>query len=138
MVGHLENKEGVIDTLIGRSPANRKKQKIYLPNEPKSEGKRNTVTFYKVLKKFRNYDLVEAKPKTGRKHQIRAHFAYLSHPIAGDKVYGFKNQLCPKELKRQFLHASHIKIKFTDGKIKEIMSELPEDLEKTLKTLNDK
>jgi 23S rRNA pseudouridine1911/1915/1917 synthase len=135
VAGHLENKEGIIDTLVGRSPGNRKKQATYLPHGPESKGKRRAITSYKVLKKFGNYDLVEAKPKTGRKHQIRVHFAHINHPIAGDKIYSFKNQLCPEGLQRQFLHASYIKIKLPSGKIKELNSELPEDLKSALKNV---
>jgi len=132
VVGNLKNKEGEIKTLLGRSPKDPRKQKVYLPHEPQNEGKREAVTRYKVLQRFKDYDLIEVKPETGRKHQIRAHFAYLGHPIAGDKLYGFKNQPCPKGLKRQFLHASYIKIELPNGEIKEFQSELPNELKTKL------
>ena len=132
VVGNLKNKEGEIKTLLGRSPKDRRKQKVFLFGEPGALGKREAITNYKVLERFKNYDLIEVEPKTGRKHQIRAHFSYLGHPIAGDKLYGFKNQLCPKGLKRQFLHASYLKIKMPDEKIKEFRLELPEDLKSVI------
>jgi len=135
VVGNLKNKEGVIETLLGRSPKDRRKQKVYLPYEPKARGKRTAVTKYKVLQSFENYDLIEVEPKTGRKHQIRTHFAYLGHPIAGDKLYGFRNQPTPQGLKRQFLHANYLKIKFPSGKIKEFKSELPRELNLCLSKL---
>ncbi|NCQ56186.1 RluA family pseudouridine synthase [Candidatus Parcubacteria bacterium] len=144
VIGHLKTEEGVgdeakassspfaaarvIETLIGRSPGDRRKQKVYLPGEPNSQGKRQAVTEYKVLQRFENYDLIEVEPRTGRKHQIRTHLAYLGHPIAGDKLYGFKGQICPEGLKRHFLHASYLKIKLPDGETKEFKSELPDDL----------
>jgi len=134
-VGNLKNNEGKIETLIGRSPKDRKKQKAYLPNEPGAEGKREAITEYKILKKFKNYTLIEVQPKTGRKHQIRVHLSYISHPLAGDKMYGFKNQPCPEGLKRQFLHASYLKIQLPSGEIKEFKSELLEDLKKVIKNL---
>lgn len=34
------------------------------------------------------YSLVECKPKTGRKHQIRRHLKHISHPIIGDAKHG--------------------------------------------------
>lgn len=34
------------------------------------------------------YSLVEVKPETGRKHQIRRHMGHISHPIAGDSKHG--------------------------------------------------
>ena len=135
VVGNLKNKEGEVETLLGRSPGDRKKQKVYLPGEPRSQEKRKAVTEYKVLQRFENYTLIEVVPKTGRKHQIRTHLVYLSHPIAGDKLYGFKNQPTPKGLKRQFLHASYLKIKLPNGEEKEFNSELPEDLNKVLNYL---
>ena len=115
VIGNLKDEEGMIETLIGRSPGDKRKQKVYLPQEPTAQGKREAVTRYKVLQRFKNYDLIEVEPKTGRKHQIRAQFAWLSHPIAGDKLYSFKNQPCPQGLKRQFLHASYLKINLPDG-----------------------
>ncbi len=136
VVGNIKNNNGVVEGLIGRSPKDRRKQKVYLPNEPEAEGKREAITKYKLLQRFADYDLIEAEPQTGRKHQIRAHFAYLGHPIAGDKLYGFKNQPCPEGLKRQFLHASSIKIKMPDNEIKEFKSQLPKDLQTILDRLN--
>jgi 23S rRNA pseudouridine1911/1915/1917 synthase len=128
VVGNLKNESGVIETLLGRSPKDRRKQKVFLFHEPKAKGKRLAITKYRVLERFKEFALIEVEPKTGRKHQIRVHMAHLGHPIAGDKLYGFKNQPCPKGLKRQFLHASYLKIKLPSGKIKEFHSPLPKEL----------
>ena len=135
VVGNVKNEDGIIETLIGRSSKDRKKQKVFLPGEPNSQGKRDAKTIYSLLQRFKNYDLIEIKPLTGRKHQIRTHLAYLNHPIAGDKMYGFKNQPCPKNLKRQFLHASYLKINYK-GKEIELQSDLPQDLKEVLNTIN--
>jgi len=140
VVGKVKNNQGIIETLIDRAPGNRKKQKVYLPTEPSAKGKRKAITEYRVIERFpasdgKNYTLLEISLKTGRKHQIRCHFSYLGHPAAGDKVYGFKNQPCPKELKRQFLHATYLKIKLPKGEIKEFHSKLPDSLERVLKEL---
>ncbi len=135
VVGNLKNGQGEIETLLGRSPANKTKQKVYLSNEPDSQGKRTAKTSYRLLQRFENYDLIEVEPKTGRKHQIRAHFAYLGHPIAGDKKYGFKNQPVLQGLKRHFLHASYLNITLPNGRKKEFKSELPDDLKLCLQKL---
>jgi 23S rRNA pseudouridine1911/1915/1917 synthase len=135
VAGNLRDKEGKIETLLGRSSKNRKKQKAYLLFEPGIKNKRKAVTKYKVLQRFEKYDLIEVEPQTGRKHQIRVHLSYISHPLAGDKLYGFKNQLCPEGLKRQFLHASYLRIRLPNGIEKEFALELPDDLEKVLKKL---
>lgn len=135
VVGDIRDDQKIIETLMGRSKKDGKKQKVYLPGEPGNLGKRIAVTEYKVLEKFENYTLLEVRPKTGRKHQIRCHLAYLGHPLAGDKMYGFKNQPCPQALSRHFLHASEMKIKLPLGEIKEFKSELPDELKKILEKL---
>src|SRR5690606_854269 len=38
------------------------------------------------------YSLVEARPQTGRMHQIRKHFAHILHPIIGDRPHGCNKQ----------------------------------------------
>lgn len=133
--GELKQNSGKIETLIGRSTQNRKKQKVYLFYEPDAKGKREAITEYKVLKRLINYTLVEVIPRTGRKHQIRTHLNYLGHPIVGDKLYGFKGQISPVGLNRQFLHASYLKIKLPTGEEKEFKSNLPKDLETVINSL---
>lgn len=135
-VGNLKDREGEVKTMLGRAPKDRRKQKAYLINEPGADRKREAETRYKVLQKFKNYDLIEARPLSGRKHQIRAHLSFLGHPIAGDKMYGFKNQPVPEGLKRHFLHASYLKIRLTNEETKEFQAELPKDLKNVLEFLN--
>ena len=53
------------------------------------------ITNFKLLKQFDSYCLIEAKPISGRLHQIRAHLSYLGLPIMGDKLYGAKVTLAP-------------------------------------------
>jgi 23S rRNA pseudouridine1911/1915/1917 synthase len=133
--GNVKEGEGNIETLLGRSPNDRRKQKVFLPGEPGAEGKREAATHYRALKHYQNYTLLEVKPKTGRKHQIRAHLSSLGHPIAKDKLYGFKDQKGPGGLARQFLHASSVRLSLQDGTMKEFTSQLPEDLQKVLDKL---
>lgn len=130
--GNIPQNRGTIETLVGRSKGDKRKQKVYLAGEPGSEGKRDAVSSYAVLDRFKEYTLLEVTPKTGRKHQIRVQLASLGHPIAGDKLYGFKNQKTLPGLQRHFLHASFLRIAMPDGTTKEFRSEVPEDLQKVL------
>ena len=41
----------------------------------------------------RSCTLVEAEPRTGRKHQIRIHLEHIGHPVVGDKLYGPDEQI---------------------------------------------
>jgi tRNA pseudouridine65 synthase len=56
----------------------------------KTEGgaRRPAVTDFKLLGRFERYGLFEARPRTGRLHQIRRHLKHASHPVIGDARYG--------------------------------------------------
>ena len=60
------------------------------------------------------YSLVELKPKTGRKHQLRRHMKHLSHHILGDTKYGRgeHNKMIRAEFNchRMLLHATSLEI----------------------------
>ena len=147
--GDVKEDKGEIKTLIGRAQGDRRKQKAYPLNES-GVGKREAITEYKVIGRYsesptsprlrgatkvNEFTLVEVQIKTGRKHQIRCHLSYIHHPIAGDKMYGFKNSPVPGGLTRQFLHAGYLKIKLPNSKVREFKSKLPEDLQQVLQNL---
>jgi|SRR3989344_1437595 len=136
--GVIYEDTGVIHTLIGRSKSDPRKQAAHSLEYTGKKDLREAITEYKVIERFKNYTLLEVKIKTGRKHQIRAHLAHIHHPIAGDTLYGFKDSPCPKELSRQFLHASYLKIQLLDGQTREFKSELSTDLTNIIKNLEDK
>ncbi len=60
------------------------------------------ITRYRVLAAADGLALLMAEPRTGRTHQIRAHLAWLGHPIAGDVTYG---GLAGAAAARHMLHA---------------------------------
>ncbi len=97
------------------------------------QGGKEAVTKYRVLQYLPGYTLVQAKPETGRTHQIRVHFAHLKHPVAGDTLYGAKKR--PTGLSRQFLHAARLSFELPSGKFLEFKSELPDDLQGFLEHL---
>lgn len=70
-------------------------------------------TDWSVLLRLGNYTLVAAEPRTGRTHQIRAHFAAAGHPVVGDTLYGAPRQARAGRaalplLGRVFLHAARL------------------------------
>ncbi|MFH1451094.1 MAG: RluA family pseudouridine synthase [bacterium] len=140
--GSIKERDGVIETFAGRAPKDKRKQKAYLPGSPEAQrgNLRKAVTAWKLIKKLvdrkgNHYSLLDVAPETGRKHQIRSHFAHINHPLAGDKLYGFKNQPLPEGLTRHFLHAYYLKLKLPDGNEKEITSALAPDIKKVLDKL---
>ncbi|WP_295663994.1 pseudouridine synthase [uncultured Mucilaginibacter sp.] len=61
------------------------------------------------------YSLVEAKPETGRMHQLRKHFSHIFHPIIGDRTHGCnkQNKLFKErwQMETMLLHASQLSFK---------------------------
>lgn len=76
-----------------------------------SDGKPSQTQF-KIVTQFNGFTLVEAKPLTGRTHQIRVHAQYHNCPLAGDDRYGDfgvnKDLARQLGLKRLFLHAHQL------------------------------
>lgn len=126
--------EGTIDMPIGRHPVLRHKMHAFKPNERhQSATLRESCTHYSVLTYFQDTALVEAKPITGRTHQIRVHMAAIGHPLLGDQTYGKKSKL----IKRHALHAHKIEFSF-DGEQFEFSCPMPEDFQQALTRLKDK
>jgi 23S rRNA pseudouridine1911/1915/1917 synthase len=121
--------EGRVEAHIGRDPKHRKRMAVV----PESRG-REAISIYRTLERFPSFSFLEIMPSTGRTHQIRVHLAYLGCPIAGDRVYGRRKSKLP--LKRQFLHASDLKVKLPSTKtFMQFSAPLPADLEETLSFL---
>jgi len=114
--GRVEFDEDVIEAPIGRHPLKRKNMAVsFTPNTKYAK------TFYKTLKRSKDFSLLELKPFTGRTHQLRVHLAYLGHPILGDTKYG-KNDNFP----RLALHAQEIGfIHPSTGKLIHFTSKIP-------------
>ena len=66
---------------------------------------REARTHFAVLELLAAETYLEARLETGRTHQIRAHFAAIGHPLAGDATYGGGTRY---GLERQFLHAHRL------------------------------
>jgi len=130
--GHPKEKGEIISELT-RSLKDFRKRMIVRPEKQKDKeikGKM-AITEYKVVKKFRDFSLIEVYPKTGRTHQIRVHLASLGHPVVGDKIYG-KNKKKPEGLARQFLHAFYLKFSLPACRSLAFETDLPDDLSSVL------
>jgi tRNA pseudouridine65 synthase len=97
------------------------------------------VTIFQPLAHSGRWSLVEARPLTGRWHQIRHHLKHLSHPIVGDVRYGkgeinryFREQY---GLHRLALHAISMEFMPPDGGSLELTAAVPPDLAEPLTRL---
>ncbi|MNJ35679.1 Ribosomal large subunit pseudouridine synthase C [compost metagenome] len=86
--------------------------------EVNDEGK-EALTLFRVLRRFGEFaTIIEARPITGRTHQIRVHALHAGHCIAGDSKYGdedFTREIRELGGKRLFLHAYALTVPLPDG-----------------------
>jgi len=104
-----------------------------------------------VAERFRGLTLIVAQPEQGRRHQIRAHFEHLQHPIVCDALYGDGRPLLLSEVKRGYrpsadtekpllnrlaLHAERLTfVNPSNGQQMTVTAPLADDFEVALKQL---
>jgi len=92
------------------------------------------VTEFTVEERFTGYTRVMVSPLTGRKHQIRAHFFGIGHPIVGDTLYGDKS--LQKTFPRLMLHALSIRLLLAPmGQEVAVASEIPVSFSEVLRSI---
>lgn len=96
------------------------------------------VTHLRILRATDAATYVEARPETGRTHQIRMHLKAIGHPLAGDRVY-LTRELADDALRqapRQMLHASRITWTCPwSGRAVNVEAPLPPDFRDVLRAL---
>ncbi|OAA31397.1 pseudouridine synthase [Kosmotoga arenicorallina S304] len=121
-------------TLVKGHPVN---EKGYIKQEEKGI---TEELIYNVKELFDSSSLLMIELLTGKKHQIRRQCASIGHPVVGDNVYGdrnFNREFKKKHgLRRYFLHCFKMSFRHpVSGKPIQIISELPDDLVRVLKSL---
>lgn len=125
--------EWTIKNYLGQIRSNKGKQAKYLSV---NEGGSFAHTDFVLLETLKNSLLVEARPKTGRTHQIRVHLSEAGMPILGDTLYNEKKD---KSAPRLMLHA--YSLTFTHPISKQtivISSRLPKDFKDYLQKYSEK
>lgn len=92
-------------------------------------------TWFRVRERLPEATLLEARPRTGRTHQIRVHLSSVGHPILGDRRYrGGGDDAKRLGLERPFLHAWRLSFDHpVTGERVEVEEPLPEDLRDALR-----
>jgi len=124
VTGNVAEKTGVIKYPLGNRTGTLRRLAIMDGSCPR--GARSAITEYRLKTRYTKYDLLEVSPKTGRTHQIRAHFAAIGHPVLGDRLYGGRRMKRAGMPERQLLHAASIAFLF-DGENRSFEAPLPSD-----------
>ncbi len=130
---------GTVDAPIDRHPTDRVRMAV-------RQGGRESVTHYRVIKRFRAHTHVRVQLETGRTHQIRVHLAHAEFPIVGDRVYGGRLaqprgasealRVALREFPRQALHAARLQFAHpVTAKPVECVAPLPADMQELLRVL---
>ena len=95
---------------------------------------RQSLTTFRVVTRWPSMTLVEAKPVTGRTHQIRVHCQHAGFPILGDAKYAddAADRLAEKlRLKRLFLHAASLSFRLEEQNYS-LQAALPLELQRLI------
>jgi 23S rRNA pseudouridine1911/1915/1917 synthase len=121
--------EGRVDAPLGKDPRRPGTRRV-------TPGGDASATAYRTLRASPAAALVEAKPETGRTHQIRVHLAHLGAPILGDPKYGGARVVGERGIPRVMLHAARLVIAHPVGGGEMIFeAELPSDFTEAIAAL---
>ena len=107
--GIPERKEA---TLTGYLIKDEKLNKVRVFDKNPPKGAKNIITKYKVVATRGSDALIEVELLTGRTHQIRAHMAYIGHPLIGDGKYGVNKGDRAEGYKYQALYSYKLRFSF--------------------------
>ena len=98
--------EGTIAHPIANHPKDQRRVLACItPRDVMRYAPRQASTRYRVIRRGASHALVEATVEKALRHQIRAHFASIEHPLVGDGLYGSTEKV---DGKRHALHASFV------------------------------
>jgi 23S rRNA-/tRNA-specific pseudouridylate synthase len=129
----MRDEEWEVHDLLGRDPRAPSKKNRFASVRT---GGDPAHTDFKLLERLGDCALIEARPLTGRTHQIRVHLSEQGAPILGDETYGWEFSRSPIPVPRVLLHAACLTFPHPISKIEiSVSSPIPEDFQECLKLL---
>jgi len=123
--GTLEKKQGVIRSWLSEGEGF-----VMRSSKKPTEGAKEAVTVYQVLRETETLSLLDVKLETGRKNQIRVHMYELGHPVAGDKKY----RATSNPLRRLGLHAYKLALRHPETEeLLSFQTQMPKSFRRVMK-----
>jgi 23S rRNA pseudouridine1911/1915/1917 synthase len=125
--GRVDPPLGTIDQPLRRDPADRRRVVVDTAGQP-------STSDYVTVAASEQRALLLVQPRTGRTHQIRAHLAWLGHPLVGDAIYQASDAHVTAEAAvaradRQMLHAWCLCVRHpVNGNWTQLQAPVAEDL----------
>lgn len=136
VVGRWESKDSQVNAPLRKNELKSGERIVKVQQDGKE-----SLTRFKVLRRFEKVaTLIEARPVTGRTHQIRVHTQFKGHPIIGDDKYGVESvnkEMKSKGIKRLVLHAASLHLTLPEGEKLSINAPLESQLKQAIDQLAD-
>ena len=153
VTGRVEAEYGYVDAALGRLGVSGEnpiwlRRGVIPRDDPLERASASAQTEFWRVAAGAELSLLRLHALTGRLHQLRAHLAYLGHPVLGDKIYGPDPNLYLKfiaegwteeharllKLPRHALHAHELHLTW-NGELRTYIAPLPEDMEQLRATM---
>ena len=112
------------------------KKSISIVSDEQLDGYKEIITEFKIVNSENNHSLVDINLKTGRTHQIRAHFAHIGTPVSNDAKYG--NTQTNSPYKGYYLTAYKLSFNISDTGLKYLNDKIFEITPTWLKYIDNK
>jgi len=80
--GKIEKNNFILENYL------KKDEERVIVSDIEKDGYKKSITYFKKIKEYDKYTLLEAELKTGRTHQLRAQLNHIGNTIVGDTKYG--------------------------------------------------
>lgn len=133
-VGQWPRSQRIVDAPLAKNTLQSGERMVRVSGD----GKRS-VTEFSVVKRLQGATLLEARPITGRTHQIRVHAQFVGHPLLGDSKYSDQqgeDLASELGLTRLFLHARSLEFQLPSSGVIKLEADLDPNLETILSKID--
>ena len=124
----------IVDASLQRQPERGGERRVEIDEDGKE-----ARTDFNIVQRFADATLVEARPLTGRTHQIRVHAALVGCPLVGDDKYNDPRsnaQFAQRGIRRLCLHAAEVRFPHpVDGRVMQVKADYDAAFTLALRTL---